>query len=155
MIFSQDLRETSVRHLLLTLHLSCGVIIRFKSFFPVLSLWHFFSDQMSYLGRLGAEMKCLSSLFYFAILGGDSFVLPQMIGPRFSHKAFEVALRIRRVAKQVPADRAVALTYPPHLFHCLQKLVSGFRIDSLFHSSYGRTFRNFCIDQYYWFGPMQ
>src|SRR6266404_4062746 len=109
---------------------------------------------MSYLGRLGAEMKCLSTLFYFAILGGDSFVLPQMIAPRFSHKAFEIALRVRSVAKQVPADRAVALTYPPHLFHCRQELVSGFRIDSIFHNSYGRTFRNFCIDQYYWFGTI-
>src|SRR5437016_8999789 len=65
-----------------------------------------------------------------------------MIAPRFSHKAFEIALRVRRVAKQVPADRAVALTYPPHLFHCLQEFVSGFRIDSIFHNSDGRTFRN-------------
>src|SRR5712692_5599941 len=110
---------------------------------------------MRNLRRPGADMKGLSAPFCFPVLGGDSFVLPQMIGPRFSHKAFEIALRVRRVAKQVPADRAVALTYPPHLFHCLQELVSGFRIDSLFHSSYGRTFRNFCIDQYYWFGPMQ
>src|SRR6266581_331085 len=155
MIFSQDLRETTVRHLLLTRCLSCGVTIRFESFLSVLSLGHLFSDQMSDLRRLRAEMKCLSALFYFAILGGDSFVLPQMIGPRFSHKAFEVALRVRRVTKQVPADRAVALTYPPHLLHCPQELVSGFWIDSIFHNSYGRTFRNFCIDQYYWFGPMQ
>src|SRR5437588_11952848 len=65
-----------------------------------------------------------------------------MIAPRFSHKAFEIALRVRRVAKQVPADRAVPLTYPLHLFHCLQEFVSGFRIDSVFHNSDGRTFRN-------------
>src|SRR5258708_6742541 len=98
MILSRDPREISVRHLLLSFHLSCGVIIRFRSFFPVLSLRHFFSDQMSYLGRLGAEMKCLSALFYFAILGGDSFVLPQMIAPRFSHEGFDVSFRVRGVA---------------------------------------------------------
>src|SRR6266436_3025917 len=98
MIFSQDLRETSVRHLLLTVHLRCAVIIRSKSFFPVLSLWHFFSDQMSYLGRLGAEVKCLGALFYFAILGGDSFVLPQMIGPRFSREGFDVSFGVRGIA---------------------------------------------------------
>ena len=72
-------------------------IIRFKSFFLVLSIWHFFSDQMSYLGRLGAEVKCLSALFYFAILGGDSFVLPQMIAPRFSHEGFDVSFGVRGV----------------------------------------------------------
>src|SRR5258708_4623421 len=100
-------------------------------------------------------MKCLSTLFYFAILGGRSFVLPQMIGPRFSHKYFEVALRVRRVAKQVPADCAVALTYPPHLLHRLQEVVSGFRIDSIFDNSDCRSLLWRGIDQYYWFGPMQ
>jgi hypothetical protein len=64
----------------------------------VLSLWHFFSDQMSYPGWLGAEMKCLSTLFYFAILGGNSFVLPQMIAPRFSHKGFDVSFGVCGVA---------------------------------------------------------
>ena len=34
MLLSQELREISVRHLLLTVHLSRGVIIRFESFFP-------------------------------------------------------------------------------------------------------------------------
>src|SRR6267378_5850720 len=90
---------------------------------------------MSYLGRLGAEMKCLSTLFYFAILGGDSFVLPQMIAPRFSHKAFEIALRVRRVAKQGPADRAVAQTDSYHLFHRLQEIFSSLGIDLIFNPS--------------------
>ena len=36
---------------------------------------------MSYPGRLRIEIKRLSTLFYFAILSSDSFVLPQMLGP--------------------------------------------------------------------------
>src|SRR5882672_1710759 len=110
---------------------------------------------MSYLGRLGAEMKCLSALFYFAILGSDSFVLPQMIAPRFRHEGFDVSFGVCGVATQVPTDCAVALTYPLHLFHCLQKLVSGFWIDSIFHNSDRRSLVWLGIDHYNWFGPMQ
>src|SRR5258708_32819262 len=104
MILSRDPREISVRHLLLSFHLSCGVIIHFKSFFPVLSLRHFFSDQMSYLGRLGAEVKCLSALFYFAILGGDSFGLPQMIAPPFRPAGFDVSFGVPGIAALVPTE---------------------------------------------------
>jgi hypothetical protein len=78
--------------------LLCGVTIRFESFFPVLSLWHFFGDEVSYLRWLRAEVKCLSALLYFTILGGDSFVLPQMIAPRFSHEGFDVSFGVRGVA---------------------------------------------------------
>src|SRR5437016_12398537 len=86
---------------------------------------------MSCLGWIRAEMECLSALFYFAILRRDPFVLPQMIGPRFSHKALDVSLRIRCVAKQVPADPAVALTYPLHLVHCFEEFPRRFLIDSV------------------------
>jgi len=48
----------------------------------LLSLRQFFGDQMSYPGWLRAEMKGLSALLYFAILGGHSFVLAQMLGLR-------------------------------------------------------------------------
>jgi len=44
-------------------------------------------------------MKCLNALLYFAILGGDSFVLAQVVGPRFSHKALDVPLRVRCIAQ--------------------------------------------------------
>jgi hypothetical protein len=56
-------------------------------------------DQMSYFGRLGAEVERLSALLDFAILGGHSLVLAQMIGPRFSRKAFKVPFGVRGVAK--------------------------------------------------------
>ena len=67
MILSQDLRETIVRHLPLYLQFTCqcGVTIRFESFFPVLSLWHFFSDQMSYLGRLRADVNDIAQVELF------------------------------------------------------------------------------------------
>src|SRR5258706_15232758 len=119
------------------------------------SLRQLFGDQMSYPGRLRAEIKRLGTLFYFAILGSNSFVLPQMVGPRFSHKGLDVSLRVRRVAKQVPTDRAVTLPYLPHLFHHLQEFISGFWIDSIFNQRDGRTLRRLRIDKYDWFGPMQ
>src|SRR5205807_2910183 len=109
---------------------------------------------MSCLGWIRAEMECLSALFYFAILLRDPFVLPQMIGPRFSHKALDVSLRVGRIAKQVPADRAVALTYPPHLFHCFEEFLGSFWIDSIFNCSNCWSLRRLGIDHHYGLGPM-
>src|SRR5258706_9291990 len=90
---------------------------------------------MSYFGRLRAEVKSLSALFDFAILGGHSFVLAQMVGPRFSHKSFDVPLGVRSVTQEVPADRAVTLSNPLHLFHGLEEFFGGFWVHSIFNHS--------------------
>jgi hypothetical protein len=41
-----------------------------------------FGDQMSYFGWVGAEVKGAGALLGFAIFGGHSFVLAQMLGLR-------------------------------------------------------------------------
>jgi hypothetical protein len=74
-----------------------AVVRGYHSAQRTLSLRYFFRDQMSYLRRLRAEMKCLGAPLDFAILGGDPFVLSQMISPRFSHKTLDVSLRVRSV----------------------------------------------------------
>src|SRR5437660_756263 len=131
-----------------------AIVKRYHSAQGTLLLRHFFRNQMGCLGWIWAEMECLSALLYFAILRRDPFVLPQMIGPRFSHKALDVSLRIRCVAKQVPADRAVALTYPLHLFHCFEEFLGSFLIDSIFNRSNSWSLRRFGIDHHYRLGPM-
>jgi len=75
-----------------------AVLERYHSAQRTLSLRNLFRNQMSYLRRLRAQVKCLSALLYFAILGGDSFVLSQMISPRFSHKGFDVSFGVCGVA---------------------------------------------------------
>jgi hypothetical protein len=62
-------------------------------------LWQLFGDQMSNLRRLRAERKGQGASLYFAILGGQSFVLTQVLAPRFSDEDLNVSLRIRSITK--------------------------------------------------------
>src|SRR5260221_14149191 len=110
---------------------------------------------MSYFGRLRAEVKSLRALFDFAILGGHSFVLAQMVGPRFSHKSLDVPLGVRSVTQEVPADRAVTLSNPLHLFHGLEEFFGGFWIDSIFNQRNSGALRRLKIDHHYRFRPNQ
>src|SRR5713101_874049 len=109
---------------------------------------------MSCLRRPSADMKGLSAPLYFAIRVGHSFVLAQMLGPRFSYKDFYVSLRVRSVTKQVPTNRAVTLTYSFHFFHHSQELFSSLGIDSIFNRGNRRPFSRLRINQHYRLRPV-
>jgi hypothetical protein len=71
-------------------------------------------------------MKCLSALLYFTILGGHSFVLAQVVGPRFSHKGFaEVMLNLSIVICFVAISLSFSrfgIVFSLHQAHCLLSL---------------------------------
>ena len=85
-------------------------------------------------------MKCLNASLDFAILGSDSFMLPQVIGPRFSHKGLDVSLRVCSIARYIPTYRTIPQTYPPHVFHSFQEFPSDLRIDSIFNDCNSGSF---------------
>jgi hypothetical protein len=65
----------------------------------VVSLGQFFRDEVSNPRWSSVNVKGQGALFCFAIFGCDSFVLAEMLSPRFSHKDFQVSFRVSRVAQ--------------------------------------------------------
>src|SRR6266545_3336510 len=63
-----------------------------------------------------------------------------MFGPRFCNENLNVSFRVGGVTKQVPTNRAVALTYSLHFFHRLQELFSSLGIDFIFYRCDCRPF---------------
>jgi hypothetical protein len=101
---------------------------------------------MSYPGRLRAEMKGLSALLYFAIPCGYSFVLAQMVGPRFSHKAYDVSFGGPRCHEVSFSESHCRADVSASFLSLPGKLRNGFGIDSIFSKSDGRSLLRLCID---------
>src|SRR5579871_1715405 len=65
-------------------------------------------DHPRHRRRDFASLKGIDSLAYGLVVDGQSFALAQIFGPRFDQKRLDVTRRIRGVAKESPAHRAIA-----------------------------------------------
>src|SRR4051812_28448475 len=81
-------------------------------------------------------------------------MLPQVLGPRRDLKSLDIAARLGRIAKHIPAESTIAQPNQSYLLQCLDEVVVLALTDSVFNLHEHRPFLEGRLNHRLWQGQM-
>ena len=78
---------------------------------------------------------------------GHTLELAQIVHPRLGHKRLDMALGIRWITRQEPAEGPVSFAHAADLVHGAEKVLGPVRIDAVFDLHYDGSFLQARFDE--------